>query len=98
LLALAQMGSLEEILNALPGGIKELLAGAGTISEADNRLDEMMFAAAMRTAKDAIHPVARAFAYLIARDAEMRRLLAIVNGLRMGLPTELIRFAAKVEA
>lgn len=98
MLALAQMGSVEEILNALPAELKELLAGASSISEVDNRLDEMMVAAAMRTAKDAIHPVARAFAYVIVRDAEMRRLLAIVKGLRMGLPSDLIRFAAHVEA
>jgi V/A-type H+-transporting ATPase subunit C len=98
LLALAQMGSLEEILTAVPAELKETLAGVTSISEADNRLDEMMVAAAMRAVKDAIHPVARAFAYVIVRDAEMRRLLAIVKGLRMGLPTDLIRFAAKVEA
>jgi len=98
LLALAQLGSLEEIINALPPGLKELLSGVTSVSEADNRLDGMMMEAAMRAVKDATHPVARAFAYLIVRDGEMRRLMAIVKGLRMGLPNELIRFAARLEA
>jgi V/A-type H+-transporting ATPase subunit C len=98
LLALAQMGSLEEVLNALPPELKDLLAGVTSISDADDRLDEMMVAAARRAVKDAIHPVARAFAYIIARDGEMRRLLAIVKGLRLGLPTDLVRYAARVEA
>ena len=98
LLALAQLGSLEEILNVLPPSLKDLLAGVTSISEADNRLDGMMTDAATRTLKDATHPVARAFAYLIVREAEMRRVIAIVKGRRMGLPIELIRFAARVEA
>ncbi len=98
LLALAQLGSLEEILNALPQEMKDLLAGVTSISEAENRLDGMMLGAASQVLKNAAHPVARAFAYLIARDGEMRRLLAIVRGRRMGLPNDLIRFAASLEA
>jgi V/A-type H+-transporting ATPase subunit C len=97
LLALAQLGSLEEILNALPQEMKDLLTGVASISEADNRLDGIMLDAAGRALKNAAHPVARAFAYLIVRDGEMRRLMAIVKGRRMGLPADLVRFAARLE-
>jgi vacuolar-type H+-ATPase subunit C/Vma6 len=58
----------------------------------------MMADAAVRTLKDATHPVARAFAYIIVREGEMRRLVAIVKGRRMGLPADLVRFAARLEA
>lgn len=94
---LAQLGSLEEVVEALPTELKERLAGVTSISEADNRLDQMMLDAAAKALEDARRPVARAFAYLVAREGEMRRLIAIVKGRRLGLPTDLVRFAANLE-
>lgn len=96
--ALAQLGSLEEVVEALPTEIKERLAGVTSVSEADNRLDEMMLDAAAEALQNPARPIARAFAYLVVRDGEMRRLIAIVKGRRMGMPTDLVRFAANLES
>ena len=96
--ALAQLGSLEEVVEALPTEMKDRLAGVTSISEADNRLDQMMLDAAGKALEDTGRPVARAFAYLVARDGEMRRLIAIVKGRRLGLPADLVRFAANLES
>ena len=92
------LAAIEEVVEALPTELKERLAGVTSISEADNRLDQMMLDAARKALKETGRPVARAFAYLVARDGEMRRLIAIVKGRRLGLPTDLVRFAANLES
>jgi V/A-type H+-transporting ATPase subunit C len=96
LLALAQLGSLQEVLDALPPAYKGPLAGSETVNDVDDRLTHMLRSVASEHLRDNRHPVARAFAYIVLREGEMLRLLAVVKGRRMGLSTELIRFAARL--
>ncbi len=94
LLALAQLSSLQEVLENLPGKIKNTLEGSTTVTEVENRLEKRTFDIAGRYLKNTRYVIARAFAYLLLREMEMRRLLAIIKGRRLKFAPELVRFAA----
>ena len=93
LLSLSQLGSLEEVLNALPPRLREHLAGAATITEVENRLEALTYQVMRGAIGDIRNPIGRCFALFVLRDMEMRQLLALLKGRKLGLPAELIRFA-----
>ncbi len=93
-MAISQLGSLEEVLNALPDRLKEILAGTGTITDVENRMEANTRQEATKALHDFRHAIARTFAYLLLREMEMRRLLAIAKGRRIGFAPALIRYAA----
>ena len=94
LLALSQLSSFDEVIAALPVRIKLFLPDVATITEVENRLIRRSEQIAHDYLKDIRHAIARAFAYLLLRDIEMNRLLAIIKGKRLGFAPDTIRFAA----
>ncbi len=91
--ALSQLGSLEEALDALPDKLKETLSGARSITEVENRLEAQARIVARLFLQDFRHAIARAFAYILLREMEMRYVVAVIKGRRLGFPPDLIRFA-----
>ncbi|MCP4042479.1 MAG: V-type ATPase subunit, partial [Gammaproteobacteria bacterium] len=96
LLSLSQLTSLDEVLDNLPETIKPALEGSATITEVENRLEKRTREIAERYIKDTRYVIARAFAYLLLREMEMRMLLAVIEGRRLRFSPELIRFAAGI--
>jgi V/A-type H+-transporting ATPase subunit C len=91
--ALSQLGSLEEVLDALPERLKETLSGAASITEVENRLEAQARLLLQGFVQDFRHPIARAFAYILLREIELRYVVAIIKGKRLGFAPTLIRFA-----
>lgn len=92
--ALSQLGSLEEVLDALPERLKQNLSGAASITEVENRLEASSRIVAQIFLQDFRNAIARAFAYILLREMEMRNVVAIFKGKRLGFAPSLIRFAA----
>lgn len=92
---LVQLSSPEEVQEALPAHMKRWIEGANTITEIDDRLERMTRQVAAAALNDTRYPLARAYAYLLMRQIEMRQILAIVKGRRLRFSPELIRAAAR---
>lgn len=90
---LVGLESLEQVLAALPATLATALAGADTPTEVERRLDAHSMAVARELLPRARFVVARAFAYLILRELDMLRLLAVLRGKALGLDSESIRYA-----
>jgi V/A-type H+-transporting ATPase subunit C len=93
LVGLAQLGSFEDVLAGLPAPLKDLLAGADHVTEVENRLEQHNARVMESALHDNRNPLAAVFALFVLRDMEMRHLLALVKGRRLGFSSELIRFA-----
>ena len=94
LLELSQLTSFEEVIAALPARIRTILSDVSTMTEVENRLIKRSEQIAHDYLKDIRNAIARAFAYLLLRDIEMNRLLAIIKGKQLGFAPDKIRFAA----
>lgn len=93
--AMAQLSTLEEMLSELPADVGAWVTGAETIPAVADRLDGRTRALCARVLSDTRFAIARAFGYLLLRELEMRQLLAVYKGKRLGFPAELIRYAAR---
>jgi V/A-type H+-transporting ATPase subunit C len=85
LLSLVNLPSLERVLEALPEPLDAVCREAADIPEVDRRM--RAFTSRSLRAMVAHNPssVARALAYLILRDLDMRRLFAMIQGRMLGL-------------
>jgi V/A-type H+-transporting ATPase subunit C len=92
---LVQLSSLEEVLDALPAVMKQWIEGANTITEIEDTLEKKARQVGASALNDTRYPVARAYAYLVVREIEMRQILAIVKGRRLHFSPDLIRAAAR---
>ncbi len=95
--SLTQLSSVEEVLEALPEALRTRLSGADTITEVENRLEVSARLVARQFLEDYRHTIARAFAFILLREMEMRCVLAIVKGRHFGFDPALIRFATAME-
>jgi V/A-type H+-transporting ATPase subunit C len=98
LLKLVELKDLQAVLAALPPGLAERLHGASDSFTVELRLEALLH----ERARDAFRQTnpsttARALAYLMLRDGQLRRLRAILQGKRLGLPKPLIARAAGLE-
>lgn len=92
LLNLAQLPSFGDVVAALPEPFRSVLAGAGTAREVAIRLERM----SAQVAEGVLHHergLARAFAYLILRERDLRQTQAVLRGKRLRMPPDLIREA-----
>ncbi len=92
---LVQLTSLQEVLDALPEIIKQWIEGADTITEVEDILEKKTRQVSALALNDTRYPLARAYAYLVVREIEMRQILAIAKGRRLGFAADLIRTAAR---
>jgi len=92
---LVELNTLTEILAQLPEPLQSLLATSENIFEVDQRLVSKMRQVARQTLKWRSFTLAKVFAYVLLREMEMRRLLAIVKGQRLQLKEHIIALAAE---
>lgn len=90
---LAALQSLEAVLDALPEHMRNLLRDAREIPEIFARLEQDAADNADKVLHSGAPAFARAFAYLILRERDLRSVRAVVRGRSLGLTTEDIRFA-----
>jgi V/A-type H+/Na+-transporting ATPase subunit C len=86
----AALGSLEGVLAALPEALQERLAGATTIPEVFARMERDASAQAEKVLGSSAPAIARAFAYLILRERDLRAVRAVLRGRHLQLPTAMI--------
>jgi V/A-type H+-transporting ATPase subunit C len=84
---LAALGSLAEILAALPDALRRDMEGASEIPVVFNRMDRKAADVAAKVLHSGAPAIARAFAYLILRERDLRSVRAVLRGRHLGLPT-----------
>ena len=90
---LAAQDSLEAVLAALPPAWQTLLAGATDIPGVFARMEHSAAEQAQRVLRSRAPDIARAFAYLILRERDLRAVRAVMRGRHLGLPDAAIRQA-----
>ena len=90
---LAQCASFEEAIASLPAPFDQMLAGANNITEVTLKLEQESWRIAHNTLRHSNFNVARALAYMMLRERDLRRLRAIVRGRNMRMGAPMIRAA-----
>jgi V/A-type H+-transporting ATPase subunit C len=94
---LAALESVDAVLDALPSPWHQLLAGARDIPEIFARMEHAAATQARALLGSRAPAVARAFAYLILRERDLRGIRAVLRGRHLGLPPADIRNALRRE-
>ncbi len=92
---LAALNSLEAVLEALPAPWKERLAGIADIPGVFARMEHDAAELALKTLRADAPEIARAFAYLILRERDLRAIRALLRGHHLGLAAPDIRLAMR---
>lgn len=95
---LAQAASFEEAIAGLPPPFDRLLAGARNSTEVTLRMEQEGWRFATNALRYSSFNVARAFAYMLLRERDLRRLRAIVRGRDMNMEAPMIRTALGLAA
>lgn len=95
---LAAQPSAAALLDALPPPLKRVVAGAATAEETHLRLADQLAAVADHALRRSPSAFVRAFAYLLRREADLRQLAGVLQGVRLGLPRELLHAAFPLAA
>lgn len=90
---LAALDSLDAVLAALPPPWQARLAGAPDIPTVFSRMEHEAAEQAWRVLRSNAADIARAFAYLILRERDLRGVRAVLRGRHLGLPPGDIRQA-----
>lgn len=90
---LAQCASFEEAIASLPGPFDRILAGARNTTEVTLKLERETWRIAANALRHSSFNVARALAYMVLRERDLRRLRAIVRGRNMHMGAPMIRTA-----
>ena len=90
---LAALGSLAAILEALPEPLRSQLRGETSIPAVFTRMEILAAETAGQVLHSGAPAIARAFAYLILRERDLRAVRAILRGRHLGLPQSDIRLA-----
>jgi V/A-type H+-transporting ATPase subunit C len=88
---LAALPSLEDVLAALPEGLRQSLGGADTIPQVFDRMERAAAKVAEKVLRSGASDIVRAFAYLILRERDLRAVRAILRGRYLRLPGATIR-------
>lgn len=94
---LVTLPSIEAVLEALPESLARQLEGARGIVEVFTRMEESARQTAHRVLASGAHPTARAFAYLILREQDLRAVRAVLRGRHLRLPLDNIQRAIGLE-
>jgi V/A-type H+-transporting ATPase subunit C len=93
LLELVNLDTVERVLEALPPPLDALLAGSTSLIDVQRRLHSYMDTEARRVLGHSPSGVARALAYLILRESQLRALYALIQGQLLQLPADLVEIA-----
>jgi V/A-type H+-transporting ATPase subunit C len=92
---LAVLESLEAVLAALPSPWKEHLSGLTDIPGVFARMEHVAAKQALQVLRTGAPDIARAFAYLVLRERDLRAVRAILRGRHLGLAAAAIRTAMR---
>lgn len=95
---LAQCASFEEAIASLPAPFDRLLAGMRNTTEVTLKLEQETWRIAAHALRRSNFNVARALAYLLLRERDLRRRRAIVRGRDMRMEPSMIRTALGLAA
>jgi V/A-type H+-transporting ATPase subunit C len=90
---LAALESLDAVLDALPPAWQAQLSGAADIPGVFARMEHAAAEQALQVLRSDAPGIARAFAYLILRERDLRAVRAVLRGRHLGLATVDIRHA-----
>lgn len=90
---LAALGSLEAILSSLPDSLQTLLRDVTEIPGVFAAMERTAAESALQVLRSGAPSIARAFAYLILRERDLRSVRAVLRGRHLGLPATDIRQA-----
>ena len=90
---LAQCASFEEAIASLPAPFDRILAGVRNTTEVTLRMEQEGWRIANHALRHSSFNVARALAYMMLRERDLRRLRAIVRGRDMRMDAPMIRTA-----
>ncbi len=90
---LVTQSTVEGVIAGLPPALNRLLDGARSIIEVFARMDEEAARRARLILHSAAHPLARAYAYLILRERDLRNVRAVLRGRHLRLPHHAIQQA-----
>ncbi len=90
---LVVLNSAETVLENLPEALARLLAGAESAVQAFRRMGQLCRQRARRILASSAHPLARAYAYLVLREQNLRAVRAVLRGRHLRLPLPDIRLA-----
>lgn len=90
---LAQCTTFDDTIARLPAPFDKLLAGARNNTEVTLKLERETWRIAGHALNHSTFNVARAFAYMVLRERDLRRLRAIVRGRNMRMDAAMIRTA-----
>lgn len=93
LLELVNLEGFVQVLEALPAPLAALMHGADNLLEVQRRANRYLIVETRRILALSSSGVARAFAYLLLREADLSLLFALLQGRLLGLPEELVRAA-----
>ena len=90
---LAQCASFEDAITSLPSPFDKIVAGARNATDVTLRLEQESWRIAANVLRFSAFNVARALAYMMLRERDLRRLRAIARGRSMRLKGSVIRSA-----
>ncbi len=90
---LAALTRLEDILAALPAPLRASMEGVTEIPQVFARMERAAAASAQQVLRSGAPAIARAFAYLLLRERDLRAVRAVLRGRLLSLPTADIRLA-----
>jgi V/A-type H+/Na+-transporting ATPase subunit C len=96
LLKLVNLESFERVLEALPPPLAGLLADCATVIDVQRLMGRYVANEAWRVLRQGRSAVARALAYLMLREMDLRLLFALVQGRLLGLPEEVLEIAMEM--
>ncbi|MGE5320953.1 MAG: V0D/AC39 family V-type ATPase subunit [Hyphomicrobiaceae bacterium] len=92
---LAALDSAEAVLAALPAAWQTRLSGVTEIPAVFARMEHAAAEQALRVLRSRAPEIARAFAYLILRERDLRAVRAVLRGRHLGLAEDDIRLALR---
>ncbi len=94
---LVNLDSFEQVKDALPGHIGELMKEAADLVTVERLLEQETANRVHHTLRHSFSAVSRSLAYLVLREIDLKKLYTIVQGKVLGLSDRLISVAAGME-
>jgi V/A-type H+-transporting ATPase subunit C len=91
---LAQLNGVDEVIARLPAALQERMSEARSITAIEQVMEEVVREQARKMLKASPSALAKAFAYLLLRECQMNRIVAIVKGRRLQFRQDWIRDGA----
>jgi V/A-type H+-transporting ATPase subunit C len=92
LAALVKLETFDDVLASLPQPLRAQMAGLSNTFEVTQHLEKGTYQAARNVLQHAPHALARAFAYLVMREFDLRKVRAIAKSHQLKLKPEVVRY------